>query len=251
MRRPLIMGNWKMNGSSMANESLLTGLMSQVSSLQGVDIAVCPPAVYLGQVLELVAGTSIDVGAQNLSEQKSGAFTGEISGDMLRDLGVTYTLVGHSERRSLYGETNELVAAKTLKALEIGLVPVLCVGETLEERKSGQMDAVLAGQINAVIDLCGADTFGQIIVAYEPVWAIGTGETATPQQAQDAHAFIRGLIAAQSPAIAERVTILYGGSMNEKNAAELLAMADVDGGLVGGASLKADSFATICKAAAE
>jgi triosephosphate isomerase len=245
------MGNWKMNGSSMANESLLTGLISQVSSLQGVDIAVCPPAVYLSQVLELVAGTSIDVGAQNLSEQKSGAFTGEISGDMLRDLGVTYTLVGHSERRSLYGETNELVAAKTLKALEIGLVPVLCVGETLEERKSGQMDAVLAGQINAVIDLCGADTFGQIIVAYEPVWAIGTGETATPQQAQDAHAFIRGLIAAQSPAIAERVTILYGGSMNEKNAAELLAMADVDGGLVGGASLKADSFATICKAAAE
>ena len=249
MRRPLIMGNWKMNGSSMANESLLTGLISQVSSLQGVDIAVCPPAVYLGQVLELVSGTSIDVGAQNLSEQKSGAFTGEISGDMLRDLGVTYTLVGHSERRSLYGETNELVAAKTLKALEVGLVPVLCVGETLEERKSGQMDAVLAGQINAVIDLCGADTFGQIIVAYEPVWAIGTGETATPQQAQDAHAFIRALIAAQSPAIAERVTILYGGSMNEKNAAELLAMADVDGGLVGGASLKADSFATICKAA--
>ncbi len=249
MRRPLIMGNWKMNGSSMANESLLTGLISQVSSLQGVDIAVCPPAVYLGQVLELVSGTSIDVGAQNLSEQKSGAFTGEISGDMLRDLGVTYTLVGHSERRSLYGETNELVAAKTLKALEVGLVPVLCVGETLEERKSAQMDAVLAGQINAVIDLCGADTFGQIIVAYEPVWAIGTGETATPQQAQDAHAFIRGLIAAQSPAIAERVTILYGGSMNEKNAAELLAMADVDGGLVGGASLKADSFATICKAA--
>ncbi len=249
MRRPLIMGNWKMNGSSMANESLLTGLISQVSSLQGVDIAVCPPAVYLGQVLELVSGTSIDVGAQNLSEQKSGAFTGEISGDMLRDLGVTYTLVGHSERRSLYGETNELVAAKTLKALEVGLVPVLCVGETLEERKSGQMDAVLAGQINAVIELCGADTFGQIIVAYEPVWAIGTGETATPQQAQDAHAFIRGLIAAQSPAIAERVTILYGGSMNEKNAAELLAMADVDGGLVGGASLKADSFATICKAA--
>ena len=249
MRRPLIMGNWKMNGSSMANESLLTGLISQVSSLQGVDIAVCPPAVYLGQVLELVSGTSIDVGAQNLSEQKSGAFTGEISGDMLRDLGVTYTLVGHSERRSLYGETNELVAAKTLKALEVGLVPVLCVGETLEERKSGQMDAVLAGQINSVIELCGADTFGQIIVAYEPVWAIGTGETATPQQAQDAHAFIRGLIAAQSPAIAERVTILYGGSMNEKNAAELLAMADVDGGLVGGASLKADSFATICKAA--
>ena len=249
MRRPLIMGNWKMNGSSMANESLLTGLISQVSSLQGVDIAVCPPAVYLGQVLELVSGTSIDVGAQNLSEQKSGAFTGEISGDMLRDLGVTYTLVGHSERRSLYGETNELVAAKTLKALEVGLVPVLCVGETLEERKSGQMDAVLAGQINAVIELCGADTFGQIIVAYEPVWAIGTGETATPQQAQDAHAFIRGLIAAQSPAIAERVTILYGGSMNEKNAAELLAMTDVDGGLVGGASLKADSFATICKAA--
>jgi triosephosphate isomerase len=235
----------------MANESLLTGLISQVSSLQGVDIAVCPPAVYLGQVLELVSGTSIDVGAQNLSEQKSGAFTGEIAGDMLRDLGVTYTLVGHSERRSLYGETNELVAAKTLKALEVGLVPVLCVGETLEERKSSQMDAVLAGQINAVIELCGADTFGQIIVAYEPVWAIGTGETATPQQAQDAHAFIRGLIAAQSPAIAERVTILYGGSMNEKNAAELLAMADVDGGLVGGASLKADSFATICKAAAQ
>jgi triosephosphate isomerase len=249
MRRPLIMGNWKMNGSLMSNESLLVGLIESTSDVQGVDIAVCPSFVHLPQAIELTTGTQIDVGSQNLSDQNKGAFTGEVSGEMLRDLGVTYTLVGHSERRSIYGEDNALVAAKTLKALELGLVPVLCVGETLEERKSGQMDAVLAAQINSVIELCGADTFGQIVVAYEPVWAIGTGETATPQQAQDAHAYIRGLIAAQSPAIAERVTILYGGSMNEKNAAELLAMADVDGGLVGGASLKVDSFASIIRAA--
>ncbi len=250
MRRPLIMGNWKMNGSLMANESLLTGLADQVASLNGIDIAVCPSFIFIPQALELTANTPIKVGAQNLSDQDRGAFTGEVSGEMIRDLGCAYVLTGHSERRSLYGETSQLVAEKTLKALELGLVPVLCIGETLEERQSGQMNAVLEEQVNAVVDLCGADTFAQIVIAYEPVWAIGTGETATPQQAQDAHAFVRSLIAKHNSDIAERVTILYGGSMNDKNAAELLAMADVDGGLVGGASLKADSFATICRAAA-
>ena len=250
MRRPLIMGNWKMNGSLLANESLLTGLAEQVASLSGVDIAVCPSFIYLPQALEFTANTAIKVGAQNLSDQDKGAFTGEVSGAMIRDLGCAYVLTGHSERRSLYGETSQLVAEKTLKALELGLIPVLCIGETLEERQSGQMNAVLEEQVNAVIHLCGADTFAQIVIAYEPVWAIGTGETATPQQAQDAHAFVRSLIAKHNTEIAERVTILYGGSMNDKNAAELLAMPDVEGGLVGGASLKADSFATICRAAA-
>jgi triosephosphate isomerase len=243
------MGNWKMNGSLMVNESLLTGLVDQVVSLNGVDIAVCPSFIYIPQALELTANTPIKVGAQNLSDQDKGAFTGEVSGEMIRDLGCGYVLTGHSERRSLYAETSQLVAEKTLKALELGLVPVLCIGETLEERQSGRMNAVLEEQINAVVDLCGADTFAQIVIAYEPVWAIGTGETATPQQAQDAHAFVRSLIAKHNVDIAERVTILYGGSMNDKNAAELLAMPDVDGGLVGGASLKADSFATICRAA--
>lgn len=250
MRRRLIMGNWKMNGSLSANETLLTDLSEQIAGLNGVDVAVCPAFIHLAQSVELTTGTLIRVGAQNLSHHDKGAYTGEVSGEMIHNIGCTYVLTGHSERRALYGETNELVADKTLKALELGLIPVLCIGETLEERQSGQMNSVLEAQINAVIDRCGANSFSQIVVAYEPVWAIGTGETATPEQAQDAHAFVRGLIAAHNPEIAERMTILYGGSMNDKNAADLLAMADVDGGLVGGASLKADSFATIIRAAA-
>lgn len=250
MRRPLVMGNWKMNGNTVANEALLVGLNTALAKLEGVDVAVCPPAVYIPQALELCLGGVIRVGAQNMSEQSSGAFTGEISAAMLRDLGCTYVLVGHSERRSLFAETDALVAAKVEKALELGLVPVLCVGETLEERKSGSMEAVITAQVNAVLERCTIRSFTQIVIAYEPVWAIGTGETATPQQAQEVHALIRGILAQQSEEIAARTTILYGGSVNQGNAEALFAMADVDGGLVGGASLQADGFAAICQAAA-
>ena len=249
MRRRLIMGNWKMNGSLIANETLLTDLAGQIAGLEGVDVAVCPAYIHLAQAVELSAGSIIKVGAQNLSHHDKGAFTGEVSGEMIHNLGCTYVLTGHSERRALYGETNQLVAEKTLKALELGLIPVLCIGETLAERQSGQMNDVLADQMNAVVNLCGANSFSQIVVAYEPVWAIGTGETATPEQAQDAHAFVRGLISAHYPEIADRMTILYGGSMNDKNAAQLLGMPDVDGGLVGGASLNANSFSSIIHSA--
>ena len=251
MRRPLVMGNWKMNGTSSSNESLLRGLFAEVKDLTSVDVAVCPPSVYLSQAVSLCETTRVRVGAQNMCEKESGAYTGEVSGIMLRDLGTTYVLVGHSERRTIYGETDEQVAAKVEKALELNLVPVLCVGETLEERNSGEMKSVISRQVEAVLSRCGINSFAQIVIAYEPVWAIGTGETATPGQAQEVHAYIRQLLADADADIAERCTLLYGGSVNEKTAKSLFAMNDVDGGLVGGASLKADSFAAICKAAAQ
>ncbi len=251
MRRPLVMGNWKMNGSLSSNDSLLHALSRQLKDLDSVDVAVCPPFIYLPQAIDLCESTRVRVGAQNMSDQDSGAYTGEVSGDMLRELGCTYVLVGHSERRTLYGETDQAVAAKTEKALEAGLVPVLCVGETLEERQSGEMESVIGRQVKAVLERCAISSFTQIVIAYEPVWAIGTGETATPSQAQAVHAYIRQLLAAEDAEIAERCTILYGGSVNEKSAKSLFSMADVDGGLVGGASLKADSFSAICRAAAQ
>lgn len=249
MRRPLVMGNWKMNGSLLSNQTLLEALDPVVAECTDIDVAVCPAAVHLGQVVELSQNTRLGVGAQNMSEQDKGAFTGEISCEMLRDLGVGFVLVGHSERRSLFGETDELVAVKVEKALEKGVVPVLCVGETLEQRQSGEMQTVIETQVRAVLERCTINAFAQIIVAYEPVWAIGTGETASPDQAQEVHAFIRGLLAPLDSDIAARTTILYGGSVNAANAQSLFAMKDVDGGLVGGAALKADDFAAICKAA--
>ncbi|HSG02516.1 MAG TPA: triose-phosphate isomerase [Marinobacterium sp.] len=249
MRRPLVMGNWKMNGSLVSNQALVDALSPVAAECARIDVAVCPAFIHLPQVINLCQSGAIQVGAQNMSDQEKGAFTGEVSGDMLRDLDVTYVLLGHSERRALYGETDLLVAAKVDKALEKGLVPVLCVGETLEERQSGRMQGVIEAQVRAVLERSKIEAFTQIVIAYEPVWAIGTGETASPEQAQEVHAFIRDLLAQESAEIAARTTILYGGSVNAGNAQALFAMADVDGGLVGGASLKADDFAAICRAA--
>ncbi len=249
MRRPLVMGNWKMNGSLLANKALIGALEVTADDCKAIDVAVCPSFVYLSQVTELCSSSPIHVGAQNMCDQDKGAFTGEVSADMLRDLEIGFVLVGHSERRAIYSESDAMVAAKVNKALEKGIVPVLCVGETLEERQSGEMQAVIESQVRAVLDSASIAAFAQIVIAYEPVWAIGTGETATPEQAQEVHAFIRNLLAEHDAKIASRTTILYGGSVNAGNAAELFAMADVDGGLVGGASLKAADFSAICQAA--
>ena len=256
MRKTLIAGNWKMHGSLTSIESLVNGIKSQLDNSWQSDVLVCPPSIYIDKTLQLTADSPIKVGGQNLSEQEQGAFTGEISGDMLQDLGADFVLVGHSERRSLYHESNELVAKKFAKALEQGLTPVLCVGETLEEREKGTTMKVVQAQIDAVLDFygnsetaTGLDKLGQGVIAYEPVWAIGTGVTASPEQAQEVHAAIRGYLAESDPAVAEQVQILYGGSMKAANAEELLAQNDIDGGLIGGASLKADEFIAICKIA--
>ncbi len=246
MRQTLVVGNWKMNGSIEANQSLLEGLKQGGGT--AAEVGVCPPFVYLQQVSELLKGTAIAWGGQNLSEQNPGAFTGEVAASMLVDFGCKYVIVGHSERRSLYGESDELVAAKFAKAQAAGLIPILCVGELLEEREAGDTENVVKRQLDAVINQVGVASLAKSVIAYEPVWAIGTGKTATPQQAQAVHAFIRGQIAKQDAGVAENVQILYGGSVKGNNAAELFAMSDIDGGLIGGASLKADEFLTICQA---
>lgn len=250
MRRPLVAGNWKMNGSRDSNASLMHDIVFESRQYPDVDILVCPPAVYLQSVGQSIDGSAIQIGAQNLCDQpKPGAFTGEIHGGMLRDLGCSHVLVGHSERRALYGESNEIVAAKFLIAQECGLVPVLCVGETLDERESDKTDAVLSAQLGAVLAVAGIAAFKSAVLAYEPVWAIGTGRTASPQQAQDAHALLRSQLAEADAKIAGSVRILYGGSVKADNAEALFAGADVDGGLIGGASLKATEFMAICAAA--
>jgi triosephosphate isomerase len=248
MRRILVAGNWKMNGSSQSIQSLMEGVKQGLSSVKNAEVAVCPPFVYLQQVSALVAGTPIALGAQNVSDQDPGAFTGEVAIDMLRDFNCTYVIVGHSERRAIYKESDELVAKKFAKVQAAGLTPILCVGELLEEREAGQTEAVVKRQLEAVINLQGVASLEKAVIAYEPVWAIGTGKTATPAQAQEVHAFIRTLIAQRDAGIAEKVRIQYGGSVKGSNAAELFAMPDIDGGLIGGASLKADDFLAICKA---
>lgn len=248
-RQYLVAGNWKMNGSLAANAELMEGILAGLPANAPVEVLVCPPAPYLQSVVRQCAGR-IRLGGQNLSEQeKPGAFTGEVHGAMLREVGCEYVIVGHSERRALYGETDEVVARKFRTAQALGLKPVLCVGETLAEREASQTETVLRRQIQAVLDLCGIDSFEHAVVAYEPVWAIGTGKTATPQQAQDAHAFIRGELANRNAKIANSTQVLYGGSVKADNALELFAGQDVDGGLIGGASLKAADFLAICAAA--
>ncbi|MDD3762139.1 MAG: triose-phosphate isomerase [Nevskiales bacterium] len=250
-RRPLVAGNWKMNGSRDSNANLIHDVIFEVRKYPDVDVLVCPPAVYLDAVGRQLEGSAVQLGAQDLSEQpKTGAYTGEIHGVMLRDVGCTHVIVGHSERRSLYGEGNDKVAQKFATAQECGLIPILCVGETLEQRENGQTESVLAEQLGTVVTACGAQAFKQAVIAYEPVWAIGTGLTATPQQAQDAHAFLRAQLAASDAKIAGLVRILYGGSVKGENAESLFAGPDVDGGLIGGASLKAGEFMSICAAAA-
>ncbi|MBI2314227.1 MAG: triose-phosphate isomerase [Betaproteobacteria bacterium] len=251
MRRKLVAGNWKMHGGLAQNQALLEGILPGVKGLRTADCVVCAPFPYLAQVQALLKGTTVAWGAQNLSQHPSGAFTGEVSASMLRDFGCRYVIVGHSERRQLYGEDSATVARKFNAALDAGLTPIFCVGETLEQREAGATEKVVAEQLDAVTGLVGAAGLGRAVVAYEPVWAIGTGKTATPDQAQEVHAFIRKRIAESSADVAAGQQILYGGSVKGSNAKELFAMADIDGGLIGGASLKADEFVTICQAAAQ
>lgn len=248
MKQKLIAGNWKMNGSLEANAALVAALRAGLSSPLGCGVALCVPAPYLASVTALVQGSPLVVGAQDVSEHDAGAYTGEVSAAMLKDLGVRYAIVGHSERRHYHGETDAVVAAKAQKSLASGVKPIVCVGETLQEREAGQTEEVVKRQLAAVIHTNG-HCISEIVVAYEPVWAIGTGKTASPEQAQQVHAVLRAQLLAATPQAA-RVSILYGGSMNAANAAQLLAQPDIDGGLVGGASLKAADFLSIVRAAA-
>ncbi len=249
MRQPLVAGNWKMNGSLQGVKELLAGIKDGMSAVTKAEVAVCPPYVYLAETQVALSGSDVKWGAQDLSVQASGAYTGEVAGSMITDFGCAYVIIGHSERRSYHGESDELVAQKYEAALNAGLSPILCVGETLDEREQGVTEDVVARQMDAVMDRCGADALAKGVVAYEPVWAIGTGKTASPEQAQDVHAFIRSRVAGRDAGVAEGLRILYGGSMKPDNAAELMAKPDIDGGLIGGASLKAEDFLGICTAA--
>jgi triosephosphate isomerase len=248
MRRRLSIGNWKMNGSLSGNGRLLQALKSGLERIEGAAFAVCPPFPHLAQTARELEGSAIAWGAQNLSEHEGGAYTGEVSGAMLREFGCTFVLVGHSERRALYGETDEKVAAKLGAALRSGLTPVVCVGESLEQRERGETEAVIGRQVDTLLAAHGAVWLAGSVLAYEPVWAIGTGRTATPAQAQEVHRFLRARLAARGAAAGD-VPILYGGSVKASNAAELFAQPDVDGGLIGGASLVAEEFIAICRAA--
>ncbi|GFZ75897.1 triosephosphate isomerase [Pseudohongiella nitratireducens] len=248
MRRALVAGNWKMNGSQASIKSLVSDLLPVLANgINGVDVVVCPPYPYLGQVAEAAFGSEIVLGAQDLSEEASGAFTGEVSGSMLSDFRVRFVLVGHSERRVRCGESDELVAKKFAAAQAAGLIPVLCVGESLDHRQSGHAEDVVATQMTAIIEQCGVKALEDAVIAYEPVWAIGTGQAASAEDAQLMHAFIRQVVAQFDAGVASGVQILYGGSVNADNAEALFACEDIDGGLVGGASLNAKDFIRICQ----
>ena len=250
MRHPLVMGNWKLNGSKQITKELIEGLRKELSGVDGCGVAIAPPAIYLDLAKHAISGSHIALGAQNVDVNLSGAFTGETSADMLKDVGAKYIIIGHSERRTYHKESDEFIAKKFAVVKEAGLVPVLCIGETDAENEAGKTEEVCARQIDAVLETQGAAAFEGAVIAYEPVWAIGTGKSATPAQAQAVHKFIRDQIAKKDAAIAQQVIIQYGGSVNDKNAAELFTQPDIDGALVGGASLKADAFAVIVKAAA-
>lgn len=249
-RRTLIAGNWKMNGGLAANAHLLEGLsLASLDPVSSPEVLVCVPAVYLAQAEASVKSSRIAIGAQDVSAHQSGAYTGEISSSMLADFSCQYVIVGHSERRAYHHESNELVAQKALQALRSSIFPIVCVGETLEQREAGKTNEVVVTQLRAVMDVLDDGALARIVVAYEPVWAIGTGKTATPEMAQDVHAVLRATLAERSEFAATKVRILYGGSMKPDNAKELLAMPDIDGGLIGGASLKAIDFLAIVNAA--
>ncbi len=250
MRKILVAGNWKMHGSKTMVNSLLKGLLAGSSADGKADLAVFPSFPYLSQAEAVLSGSHIKWGGQTLNPNAQGAHTGETSGSMLVDMGCQYVLVGHSERRAIYGESDADVALRFKAALDAGLEPVLCVGETLEEREAGQTESVVARQLDAVVNSAGIETFSRAVVAYEPVWAIGTGLTATPDQAQSVHAFIRDKLSSLNVIIADQLRILYGGSVKGSNAAELFAQSDIDGGLVGGASLTAEDFLAIYSAVA-
>ncbi len=249
MRRPVVAGNWKMHGTRAENARLVDALI-EASDEAPCDVVICPPHVYLWEIGRQVKESPIALGAQNVCAEAQGAFTGEVSAAMLKDVGCAYAIVGHSERRLLYREDDSLVARKFVAAQGAGLVPILCVGETLEERERGVTEEVVARQLDAVLAVAGVEAFARAVLAYEPVWAIGTGKNASPEQAQAVHAFIRTRIAARDAMIGAGLRLLYGGSVKAANAAELFDQPDVDGGLVGGASLKADEFVRICAAAA-
>ncbi|VAX00532.1 Triosephosphate isomerase [hydrothermal vent metagenome] len=247
MRTSLVAGNWKMNGTRDSIKQLLDGIKTGMGDVK-CQVAVCVPSIYIANVKPQIEGSKVALGAEDVNEQEKGAYTGEISTSMLKDFSVEYVIVGHSERRDIYKESDELVAKKFAATRVAGMIPILCVGELLEERESNITEQVVARQLKAVIDLEGIAALADCVIAYEPVWAIGTGKTASPEQAQAVHAFIRGLIAEQDKAIAEKIQILYGGSVKGSNAVELFAMDDIDGGLIGGASLMADDFLAICRA---
>ena len=249
MRRKLVVGNWKMYGRLVKNQALLQGVSEGVRQLNGADYAVCVPYPYLAQAQSMLQGGNVAWGAQNLSPFEEGAYTGEVASGMLVDFACSYVIIGHSERRGLYHESNETVAQKFAAAQKSGLTPILCVGETLSERESAVTEAVVATQLDAVLDHFGAAALSRAVIAYEPVWAIGTGKTASPEQAQAVHAFIRQRVAKHDAKVAEGLCILYGGSVKAANAAELFGMPDIDGGLIGGASLVVDDFVAICRAA--
>lgn len=248
-RTPLVAGNWKMHGSLEANTALLGELVKGAGSFGRAQVAVCVPFPYLAQTQSLLAATPVGWGAQNVSQHTHGAYTGEVSCAMLKDFGCRYVIVGHSERRAIYGEDDALIAAKTAAALAAGLIPIVCVGESLAERESGVTADVVRRQLAAVIDVVGAGGIAKSVIAYEPVWAIGTGKTASPAQAQEVHALIRAQVAQSDAGVAQGVRILYGGSVKANNARELFAQADIDGGLIGGAALVAQDFLAICAAA--
>lgn len=245
-RVPLIVGNWKMNGSQAMTSNLLKNIANGATDFSTIEIMVCPPVIFLPQTAEQLTKTRVEWGAQNLNEHESGAYTGEISAAMLREFGCKAVIVGHSERRQFYKETNEIVAEKAVVAKQAGLMPIICVGETQQEREAGLTEKIIGEQLKAVLSK-GIDLLKDSVIAYEPVWAIGTGLTATPDQAQSVHTFIRARIAASDIRTAQAIRILYGGSLKPENAAELFKMIDIDGGLIGGASLNADSFLKICE----
>ena len=249
LRRPLIAGNWKMNGSFAASQRLVEALVAGVGS--GPEMLICPPFVYLDRARQWLGDSAIRLGAQDIcGEHGFGAYTGEVSGSMLAEVGCDYAIVGHSERRTLYGENDAIVTEKFRAAQTVNITPILCCGESLEEREADRTEEVVSRQVGAVIDALGPAAFRQAVIAYEPIWAIGTGRTATPEQAQEVHALIRGLIAARDATIADELRILYGGSVKGSNARELLTQPDIDGGLVGGASLDAEDFLRIFEAGA-
>jgi triosephosphate isomerase len=248
MRRKLVVGNWKMFGRLARNKALLDGVLAGVGDLRNTDCAVCAPYPYLSQVQTLLQGSNVSWGAQNMSHHEEGAYTGEVAPGMLQEFGCKYVILGHSERRGIYHESDETVALKFEAAIKAGLTPILCVGETLDEREAGVTEEVVARQLDVVLKRSGVKTLAKAVVAYEPVWAIGTGKTASPDQAQAVHAFIRQRVAKLDSQVAQGLCILYGGSVKAANASELFSMADIDGGLIGGAALVAEDFVAICRA---
>ncbi len=249
MRKPVVAGNWKMNGTRASVQSLVQAIKAGLPEQRAAEVALCSPFPYLTQVKEALKGSSMLLGAQTMSEFQAGAYTGEVSGEMLLESGATHVILGHSERRALYAESSQIVANKFERALAVGLIPILCVGETLTERQQGATLQVVGEQLAAVLDKVGVAGFSNAVLAYEPVWAIGTGLTATPDQAQEVHAALRGMIANHNNEIAIKLRILYGGSVKAGNAASLFGCPDIDGGLIGGASLDASEFLAICQAA--